>query len=436
LEEAVLIDPRFVAAMSDLARLLATCSDDKLRDSKRAMKLAAKASELIGGKDPVVLDALAAAYAEPVRSRRAKSYLVRYGREAVSICVTCQFSLNGMLHADDGELVIAAGSWSVEQFTRPYEVRSARINGSSPPICLLGYPQPRNKWNTKHGAVHLIQPTNNLFAEVMIAAQASILRKRPDGTPITDSDELIRCSGYGEPWRSGGGCNKVSAECKHCYIGPIMKRGGYEPFQDPMRTKDWCNPVKWDRAAAKAGQRQRVLSCSMSDFFHEGADAWRAEAWEVIRMCSHLDWLILTKRPELVRPRLPADWGEGYANVWLDVTCGCSASLDRLPILRDLPAVVKFVSAEPFLERMDFRPHLDWIDWIITGCERAARGQRAVMDLDWVRDIDAQCKARGKRHFFKQAYIDERGVPSETPRLDGSVVQEIPERRMPLTMIT
>jgi hypothetical protein len=82
---------------------------------------------------------------------------------------------------------------------------------------------------------------------------------------------------------------------------------------------------------------------------------------------------------------------------------------------------VKFVSAEPLLERMDFRPHLDWIDWIITGRERAARGQRAVMDLDWVRDIDAQCKARGKRHFFKQAYIDERGVPSETPRLAKTI---------------
>jgi hypothetical protein len=50
--------------------------------------------------------------------------------------------------------------------------------------------------------VHLIQPNNNLFAEVMIGAQASILRKRPDGTPITDSTELIRCAGYGEEGRA------------------------------------------------------------------------------------------------------------------------------------------------------------------------------------------------------------------------------------------
>jgi tetratricopeptide (TPR) repeat protein len=64
LAEAVRLDPRYAAAMTDLARLLATCTDDKLRDGKRAVELAVKASELTGGKDASVLDALAAAYAE------------------------------------------------------------------------------------------------------------------------------------------------------------------------------------------------------------------------------------------------------------------------------------------------------------------------------------------------------------------------------------
>ncbi|MEO6194975.1 MAG: hypothetical protein ABIS20_18320 [Thermoanaerobaculia bacterium] len=65
-----------------------------------------------------------------------------------------------------------------------------------------GVYQPRNKWNREHGAVHLIQTNNNLFAEVMIAAQACILRSREDGTPITDADELIRCAEYGAPGRA------------------------------------------------------------------------------------------------------------------------------------------------------------------------------------------------------------------------------------------
>jgi protein gp37 len=229
-------------------------------------------------------------------------------------------------------------------------------------------------------------------------------------------------------WR---GCHKVSEECRHCYIGPIMKRGGRIPFGGPMRTVDWSDPARWDRKARGDGEPHRVFTCSMSDFFHPSADQWRGEAWEIIRACTNLDWLVLTKRPELAAGRLPPDWGQGYPNVWLGVTCGCRESLYRLPHLEQLPAAVKFVSAEPLLEPMDFRPYLGWLDWIITGCERAAKDQRQVMDLDWVRDIDQQCREAGVAHFFKQAYLvedgKEVGVPGEEPELDGHVVQEFPE---------
>ncbi len=227
------------------------------------------------------------------------------------------------------------------------------------------------------------------------------------------------------------GCNKVNRMCKHCYIGPIMKRGGYEPFNGPMQTINWANPARWNKRAKQAGVRERCFTCSMSDFFHDGADAWRAEAWEIIRTCTNLDWLILTKRPALVRERLPADWGAGWPHVWLGVSCGCAEALPFLDELRNIPAALKFVSAEPLLERMDFRPYLGWLGWVITGCERAANGKRQVMDIDWVRDIDRQCKEAGVPHFFKQAYKqdeagNEIGVPCEEPLLDGKVVQEIP----------
>src|SRR5262249_55521643 len=154
------------------------------------------------------------------------------------------------------------------------------------------------------------------------------------------------------------------------------------------------------------------FTCSMSDFFHQGADAWRPEAWKIIRACRNLDWLVLTKRPHLIKDRLPADWGpSGYTNVWLGVTCGCAESLYRLPVLRDTPAAVKFISCEPMLEPMahHFAGHMGWIDWVITGCERAAKGERRLMELDWVRDVDRLCKASGKAHFFKQAYPTDEG---------------------------
>jgi protein gp37 len=225
------------------------------------------------------------------------------------------------------------------------------------------------------------------------------------------------------------GCHKVSEECRFCYIDPIMRRAGYEPFGGPMSTstKNWSNPERWDRQARLAGERRRVFTCSMSDFFHEGADQWRAEAWEIIRRCENLDWQILTKRPELAKTRLPRDWGSGYPNVWLGVTCGCAKYLSRLDHLETIPAITKFVSAEPLLERVDFRPYLGWLHWIITGCERAAKGKRRIMDLDWVRDIDRQCRHANVPHYFKQAYVDERGVPCEEPLLDGRVVQEFPD---------
>jgi len=224
------------------------------------------------------------------------------------------------------------------------------------------------------------------------------------------------------PWV---GCNHVSSECRFCYIGPLLRWTGREPFNGPMRTVNWKNPFKWERQAKKDGRRFRIFTCSMSDFFHPGADQWRDEAWEVIKACPNLDWLILTKRPELLPDRLPSDWGNGYPNVWLGVTCGVASSLTRIPLLKQIPAHIRFISAEPLLERVDFRPYLDGsINWVITGCEQAGKDKRRPMDIDWVRDIDRQCRDAGVAHFFKQRY--EGTKITFDGLLNGVVKQELP----------
>ncbi len=225
------------------------------------------------------------------------------------------------------------------------------------------------------------------------------------------------------------GCHKVSEECQFCYIAAIMRRGGFEPFKGPMRTKNWDNPRRWNRAAGLAGRRSRVFTCSMSDFFHPGADKWRAEAWDVISNCQNLDWLILTKRADRIASCLPQGWGRGYQNVWLGVTAGCEASLDRVETLVTIPAAVRFISAEPLLGPIDLRPFLTEIDWVITGCERAKKGMRRLMQLDWVRSIDLQCREAGVAHFFKQYYANDNGVPKEDGLLDGVHRQEWPQCR-------
>jgi hypothetical protein len=60
---------------------------------------------------------------------------------------------------------------------------------------------PYNKWNTTHGAMHLTHRSNTLSAEIVLGAEATVLRQN-DAGPVTDIDALICCSGYGNPNRS------------------------------------------------------------------------------------------------------------------------------------------------------------------------------------------------------------------------------------------
>lgn len=224
------------------------------------------------------------------------------------------------------------------------------------------------------------------------------------------------------PWR---GCNKVSEACRHCYIGPIMRRSGSEPFHGPMKTKTtWRAPFSLNRKATENQERYRVFTCSMSDFFHPGADQWRSDAWEVIKACQNLDWLILTKRPELIRDRLPADWGNGYPNVWLGVTVENQDYFHRIDVLDKVPAAVRFVSAEPLIGPVKFGRRLRKIEWVITGCEKAAKSKRREMQMDWVRSIRDQCDATGTTLFHKQHYSGTQIVHDGV--IDGETRQSWP----------
>src|SRR5262249_9121833 len=134
------------------------------------------------------------------------------------------------------------------------------------------------------------------------------------------------------PWR---GCTKVSPGCAHCYMFPAQERYGLNP-REVVRTTTWRDPLRWQKRAAAEGHTALVFTCSWSDWFHEGADAWRDEAWDVVRRCPDLTFQILTKRPELAPERLPADWGDGYPNVWLGVSVENNDYCWRADLLRSL----------------------------------------------------------------------------------------------------
>ncbi len=231
-------------------------------------------------------------------------------------------------------------------------------------------------------------------------------------------------------WNPWSGCNKVSEGCRDCYIARVMARQRREPFKGPIRQSEstWKQPHSWNRKAAHLG-RIKVFTCSHSDFFHQGADDWRDEAWDVIRDCPNLDWLLLTKRPELMIERMPSDWGDGWDHVWLGVSVENKEALSRIPLLKRVPAKIRFISAEPLLERISFRRHLKNIHWMITGCEtKWIKTEGRPMDLDWVRDIDQQCRDYDVPHFFKQ-YFDDLGKYREDGLLDGVAHQDSPESK-------
>jgi len=246
------------------------------------------------------------------------------------------------------------------------------------------------------------------------------------------------------PWR---GCTPVSPGCAHCYALKRMKEVGFDPAT-VTRTKTWADPLRWESEAGMIDERapispaiqnlkskiqnsQRVFTCSWSDWFHPAADPWRAEAWEVVRRCPNLIFQILTKRPEMISDRLPPDWDAGppepegrrragYPNVWLGVSVENPQFLWRMDVLRQIPAAVRFVSAEPLLAPLGTL-NLEGFQWVIIGGE-SGPGFRP-MDHAWAREIRDQCQREEIAYFFKQsaAIRTEMGI-----LLDGREWKEYP----------
>jgi protein gp37 len=203
-----------------------------------------------------------------------------------------------------------------------------------------------------------------------------------------------------------------------------------------LSDKHWAEPLKWDAEAKKEGRPWRVFSSSMCDNFedHKDVDQARERLWPLIRRTPNLHWQLLTKRIERVADRLPKDWGNGYPNVWIGTSVENQKYADlRIPILLSVPAVVRFVSYEPALGPVDFKPWIPgavrdsspYIDWIISGGESGP--DYRPMDVQWARDARDQCKAAGVAFFFKQsaARLTETGTT-----LDGEKVHEFPIPRV------
>lgn len=237
------------------------------------------------------------------------------------------------------------------------------------------------------------------------------------------------------PWR---GCTKVSPGCAKCYMFREQERYGQDPAA-VVRTRPatFNAPLRWEKRLAAEDRRELVFTCSWSDWFHEDADAWRGDAWAIVRSTPHLTYQILTKRPERIRAHLPFDWGRGYPNVWLGTSIENQRWAVRALHLLTVPAAVHFVSAEPLLGPLDLtrvrhpedptpsglRPVFDTVEsnvlagtvinsagieyqqarriaWVIVGGESGPTHRP--MQADWARALRDQCRSAKTAFFLKQ----------------------------------
>lgn len=148
------------------------------------------------------------------------------------------------------------------------------------------------------------------------------------------------------------GCRKISPECAYCYAERWSKRTGRD-FNKVIRTKNFDAPLRWKEPRV-------IFTCSLYDFFLDGADQWRDDAWEVIRKANWHKWLILSKRWNRIgHPFSHVPWLLDKTDPWPHVFFGASAGNQRmlefqLPQMLAIPAAGYFVSAEPLLGPLDF----------------------------------------------------------------------------------
>ncbi len=194
-------------------------------------------------------------------------------------------------------------------------------------------------------------------------------------------------------------------------------------------------PLHWKKPC-------RVFVNSMSDLFHESLpDEAIDQVFAVMALCPHITFQVLTKRAERMRNyfapgtfrdaliatrakevsvsvvpfKLPSAAvfdarrvarGESWEfvtwplpNVWLGVSVESKAYLERIDVLRETPAAIRFVSLEPLLEDLG-EINFKGIDWAIIGGESGPDARP--FDIAWPRRIIPQCRRDGVAPFMKQ----------------------------------
>lgn len=253
-------------------------------------------------------------------------------------------------------------------------------------------------------------------------------------------------------WNPVTGCSKVSAGCTNCYAEKLSHRFGWtdKPWNAAFAAENVkLHPERLELPLSWKKPR-RVFVNSMSDLFHDQVPfSFLDEVFGVMVEAKQHTFQILTKRPQRMLEYMKtcqrgADAVEGkfpWSNVWLGVSVENQQAADeRIPLLLQTPAAVRFLSCEPLLGEVDLTaiPTMNglcatvlspecWgdcacdavfgydpgcgrhggdgtltrrIDWLIAGGESGPNARP--MHPDWTRSLRDQCVAAGVPFFFKQ----------------------------------
>jgi three-Cys-motif partner protein len=225
-------------------------------------------------------------------------------------------------------------------------------------------------------------------------------------------------------WNPVTGCDKVSPGCAHCYAETFAERfrgvSGH-PYEQGFDLRLWPSrldyPLKWKKPKV-------IFVNSMSDLFHEDIPAdYVAEVFDVMARADHHVYQVLTKRHERLAELAPSlPWPD---HIWMGVSIENRRFVHRADYLREVPAAVRFISAEPLLGQLEGLDLSD-IHWVIAGGESGHK-HRPVKE-DWVRYVRDLCREYGTAFFFKQW----GGIRSKSGGrlLDGREWNEMPEHAL------
>ena len=248
------------------------------------------------------------------------------------------------------------------------------------------------------------------------------------------------------------GCEKVSAACANCYADSRSNRFGPKVWganSPRKKIKGAIGTLKTlNRKAREHDRIDTVFINSMSDFFeadtgqsiidHNGNSLdtslteMRKEAFRYMGVCRNLKFLMLTKRPENIRPMWPViSTGELWKTdmFWLGTTAENQTQAGkRIPKLIECHELSPclYLSCEPllgpldisyWLNRVDYNPNdIDCdhenkefaydsgISWVITGTESGARKRKT--KISWIESLRDQCLNLNVPFFNKQMEID------------------------------